>query len=413
MKKNLPYILIALIVAGAIVVFWTNNKNTGPRKLDQRLSFHRRDKIPYGLYVAYNSLATLFPQAAVISGKKEPGLWDGISADSSGQALIIITPEFNADDYEMKALIRFAEKGNTVFLSSRMLSDEAEAKLKLRATGGGQDAFLPVEYLPDTLSLTLEPEFFRGPHTYSFPGKRFFNAFSSTDYDITTYLGTSSAETPQFVELRTGAGHIYIHLAPIAFTNYFLLHKSNMTYYEQVMSLIPAGTSRIYWDEYYRYKVSSKDNSSKGWFSVLMNMKNSEGKKPFRAAIIVVMILLLLYVLLEMRRKQRIIPLIKKEANASLEFTKTIGRLYHDKGDHNNLARKMTAYFLEYVRSRYKLSTTALNEEFVKQLYYKTGVEEGLITDIIYNINQLDTAVISEQQLAILHKQLETFYKNA
>ena len=73
------------------------------------------------------------------------------------------------------------------------------------------------------------------------------------------------------------------------------------------------------------------------------------------AALLTAIFALLLYVVLEMRRKQRTIPVMTKPKNDSLEFVKTIGRLYHDKGDHKNLCRKMSAYFLEHVRNRYKL----------------------------------------------------------
>jgi len=115
-----------------------------------------------------------------------------------------------------------------------------------------------------------------------------------------------------------------------------------------------------------------------------------------------------------MRRKQRIIPVISKPRNDSLDFVKTIGRLYHDKGDHKNLVRKMSAYFLEHVRSRYKLATSNLDDEFVKNLHGKTGVNEEEIAEIIQYINSIDTMVeMSDKQLATFHKKLEAFYRSA
>ena len=123
---------------------------------------------------------------------------------------------------------------------------------------------------------------------------------------------------------------------------------------------------------------------------------------------------LLVYVLLEMRRKQRIIPVLKKPVNDSLEFVKTIGRLYHDKGDHKNLCRKMVAYFLEHIRGRYKLNTSELDDEFVKALHGKTGVEISQLNNIIQFIRGMDQAdFINEKELASFHKQLESFYKKA
>ena len=74
----------------------------------------------------------------------------------------------------------------------------------------------------------------------------------------------------------------------------------------------------------------------------------------------------------------------------------------------------MSAYFLEHVRSRYKLPTSELNEEFEKNLHAKTGVEQQEINGIVSFIRQLDTLhSVSDKQLAWFHKQLESFYKKA
>jgi hypothetical protein len=112
-----------------------------------------------------------------------------------------------------------------------------------------------------------------------------------------------------------------------------------------------------------------------------------------------------------MRRKQRYIPVITKPKNDSLDFVKTIGRLYYDKGDHKNLCRKMSAYFLEHVRNRYKLATTELNEDFIKNLQFKTGADESEIRSIVFFIREMENAAtVSDHQLQYFHKQLEIFY---
>ncbi len=97
-----------------------------------------------------------------------------------------------------------------------------------------------------------------------------------------------------------------------------------------------------------------------------------------------------------------------------MDFVKTIGRLYYDKGDHKNLCRKMAAYFLEHVRNRYKLPTGTLDENFISQLRFKTGADEQEIRGIVAFIKYLDDApVIKTEALSDFHKQLESFYKKA
>ena len=103
-----------------------------------------------------------------------------------------------------------------------------------------------------------------------------------------------------------------------------------------------------------------------------------------------------------------------KPRNDSMDFVKTIGRLYYDKGDHKNLSKKMTAYFLEHVRNRYKLTTVNLDEAFIKNLQFKTNCEEQEIRSIVTFIKYVEDApFIDDKELSDFHKQLEAFYKKA
>ena len=114
-----------------------------------------------------------------------------------------------------------------------------------------------------------------------------------------------------------------------------------------------------------------------------------------------------------MRRKQRMIPEWAKPKNESLDFVKTIGRLYFDKGDHKNLAKKMGAYFLEHIRNQYKLVTHTVDDDFINAVHHKTGYPLEELKNIVTFIQFSNTApAVSESQLSNFHKQLELFYQN-
>lgn len=415
MKKLLPYILVGIIVTAVIVLVVTDH-NDEKRTLDKRLSFRKKDKIPYGTWVAYEGLKYLFPNASISTNAKEPGNWDSLSNYESGQALIIISPTFYADDYEMKKIIRFVESGNDVFISSAIISDYV--KNILNCTISYQDIYDLVTGKPvnqDTLEVSLANPPFQRTYNYSYPGRRLGSYFYKFDTAVSTVLGREHDGNPNFIHLKAGQGNLYFHLAPMAFSNYFLLRNKNMGYYEDVLSVISRDKKIVVWDEYYLYKKYSYerrsggdgDNGEKGnsWLSALFSYP------ALKWALLTAIFTLLLYVLLEMRRKQRYIPVIAKPRNDSLDFVKTIGRLYYDKGDHKNLSRKMAAYFLEHVRNRYKLKTTELNEEFIKNLQFKTGVDESEIRSLVFFIRDMENApAISDHQLQYFHKQLESFY---
>jgi hypothetical protein len=414
LKKYIPHILIALVVLALFLLMFVD-RNNGKKGLDERLSFRKRDKIPYGVFAAYESMKSMFPNAHVTFERQEPGSWDSISLFGKHQALVIICPDFNADKYEMTNLVNFVENGNDVFISAISLSDEATRVINADVNSiEPLISFFSKTSQSDTLTVSLRLPFNQVKQTWSYPGKQLDGYFSRVDTTISTILGHDKRGRPDFIHLKAGKGNLFVHLAPMAFTNYFLLHKQNIEYLEKIFSMISPATTKVLWDEYYLTKRNERrrDNNKKSWIQTLLGLQNDNGDHSIAAAFWLLLFLLLLYVILEMRRKQRHIPVIKKLQNDSLDFVKTIGRLYHDKGDHRNLCRKMAAYFLEHVRNRYKLPTSELNEEFVKNLHIKTGITEEEIRPIIGYIRYLEEPVsISAQDLYVFHKQLESFYK--
>lgn len=414
MKKFLPYILIGLIITAVIILVLTDHSEE-KRTLDKRLSFRKTDKIPYGTYVAYENLKYLFPNASISVNDKAPEYWDSLSSYETRQALIIVSPTFYADDYEMKKLIRFIENGNDVFISSAIISEDV--KNILNCTTSYQDIYDLVTGKPvneDTLELSLSNPPFQRSYNYHYPGRRLGSHFYKMDTAVTTVLGREKEGNPNFIHLKAGQGNLYFHLAPMTFSNYFILLNKNIGYYEDVLSVISRDKKKVVWDEYYLYKKYSferrrgEDDDSNSWLDALFSYP------ALKWGLLTAILTLLLYVLLEMRRKQRYIPVITKPRNDSLDFVKTIGRLYYDKGDHKNLTRKMAAYFLEHVRNRYKLKTTELNEEFIKNLQFKTGVDDSEIRSVVFFIRDMESApAISDHQLKYFHKQLESFYNKA
>ena len=409
MKKLLPYIAgIAVVVLLLWLASTTKNKKL---VFDDRLSFRRRDKAPYGLYVAFQSLSQVFPNAHITVNRKAPADWDSLSSSTEKQTLIIIVPSFRADEFEMKKLINFVKNGNTVFISAAMVSYEVQNMLHSEIPEVfNLNENLALNNNGDSFSVSLATPPFSAQDEYGCPGRRLESYFSKFDSAVSSVLGNGIYILPDFLRFRAGGGNLFFHLTPLAFSNYFLLYGNNINYYNKALSLIPKNTNTVVWDEYFLYKrfANHSDAEKSSFLSALMSQRS------FRAAVWLLVTLLCLFVLQEMRRKQRIIPTVASPRNDSLEFVKTIGRLYYEKRDNKNLARKMTAYFLEHVRNRYQLSTHALNSEFVASLKRKTAQPEEDINNIVSFINDIDDKeIISDEELTRFHKELEKFYEFA
>jgi hypothetical protein len=166
-----------------------------------------------------------------------------------------------------------------------------------------------------------------------------------------------------------------LHTQPVAFTNFHLLKGNHHEYAEKVLSYIPEG--KVFWhikdqtgevisDSPMRY-VLSQPALKWAWYIFLIGM--------------------LIFMLFNAKRKQRIVPIIKPLANTTVDFTKTIGNLYYQEGDHNNIIDKKIIYFLEKVRNEYLIETHRLDDDFIKKLHLKSGKDLDDIKNIVSLIN--------------------------
>lgn len=399
MKKFTPYIL-GFIALAALVVLILGTPANKQRRLDERITLRQKDKIPYGTFAAKYLMSYLFPKATIIADKRPPGSWDSIETDKPQQAAFLIAQYFDPEDYELKRIAEFTQEGNYVFILASGLNYDATNFFKIVYDTR------PLSEFKDSLKINLKHPPFANNASFVYPGWQQDSYFSEYDTATTIPLGTDIFGHVNFIAINTGRGKIFIHLAPLSFSNYFILHHNNRAYLQKIASLIPPDVHAVLWNEYFLTKRRSNDPQP----SILRILWQYP---PFRWGLVTAVVTLLLYVLLEMRRRQRMIPDWKKPTNDSLEFVRTMGRLYYDKGDHKNLAKKMANYFLDHVRMRYKISTQQLNDTFIQALHQKSNYpvhELQRLTSSISHINENDT--VSTYDLSHLYKQLESFYQN-
>jgi len=405
MKKYGIYFIVAIVVIiMGILITATSYRQKRVRRLDERITLRQADKIPYGTSVAKSLLPYLFPDATIYYNKAYPSYWDSISPYESNQAVVLISDHFNADEEELGRLLSFVREGNYVFIVAKVFSYDAVSFFHLSYNETSLSELMNESN--DSLRIRLEKPFFASDQFFVYPGRKYESSFYTIDTSRTRVLGRTEEGRPNFVQLNAGKGSIFIHIAPLAFSNYFILHKNNVRYYQNSFSVIPSNVNKLLWNEYYLTKPRGKGKEP-SWLGVLMKYPS------FKWGLITGVVTLFLYVLFNMRRRQRMIPVYERPKNDSLDFVKTLGRLYYERRDHNNLARKMGVYFLDHVRTRYKVSTQMLNEDFVQQLHYKTGYsadELKQISDFINSLNEV--RAVSERELSIFHKQLEMFYQN-
>lgn len=367
------------------------------KKLDRRVSLWRMDKIPYGTKYAYDNLSFIFPKARIQTSNRFPGLLHLQNDDDTVRTLIIISPQFIPEDNEMNSLIRFAAAGNQVFVSALYIADTVMNMLHLKE---GESLYAEGDSTDMSLLDPSTDEWVK----YRYPGYSMDPYFEGIDTGHTRILGRDLKGNPDFIKLPyANGGAIFIHLNPLAFSNFFLLHGGNKSFYDLALSWLPAKTGVVEWSDYFRYTRNPENFSS---------LRFILSKRPLRWAFWLTLMLFLLMFLVESKRKQRPITEIPALRNASEDFVKTVGRLYFQQKNNQNLAEKMIATFLEHIRSSYNLSTSVLNNEFAHKLAFRTGRPVLEVTQLIRSIHLARlNPELSDQELMDLHQQINQYSK--
>ena len=386
-RKNWKYILVLVLMLTLVVTV----KLLSPQPVDWRVSFQKTDKVAFGSRILFDRLPDIFPRQPIRTATRTA--YERADSVKTLSNHLFISQSFEPGEEDVRTLLAWVGAGNHVFVAAERFGGKLADTLQL---GTRYDLAL----FDDSFRINFVNPALRLPDGYTFTHvtePRYFNRFDTLRSVV---LGVDSLDRPNFIRTRLGKGYFYLHAVPLAFTNYHLLYRNNAEYAAKSLSYLPLRP--VVWDEY--YKPGREERRSPLRFFLR--------QESLRWALYLSLAALVLFVVFEAKRRQRVIPVIRPLANSTLEFTQTVGRLYYQHRDHKNLADKKITYLLEFIRSRFLLSTDGRNGEFYENLSRKTGVgQEEIIRlfDAIANV-QRQTA-IAETELLALNREMEGFYK--
>lgn len=372
---------------------------TTPKPVDWAVSLKQSDKNPYGAYILYNSLADYFPGATINSYRKPPYnvLTEVHAPGKNTSAYFLLAPKLNLSKQDINELLRFAKSGNYVFIASlnpgKLLLDTLQLKTPFYQA-----------LQKDSTVINFTNPALRRNGGYTFTKYTIDDSFTWINKkDSATVLGITQQNTsPNFVQFRMGKGALFIHAAPLCFSNHFMLTGDNADYVNKAVSHIPSNIQTVYWDEYYKL---GREGAATPLRVLLSNFWT-------RWALRIALLLMLTYILSGMKRKQRIIPILKPLENKSLSFAETVAALYYNRKENEPIVRKKMNFLTEFIRQRYALSTNKPDDAFVETLARKSNVNKELISAIFSRAEHLQLTA-TDEALVAFNKQLEQFYQQA
>jgi hypothetical protein len=383
---------------------------TSCKKTNWNENYREKEKSPFGTFIIYNEIETLFEDEEIIYLKQNfyDYLYENYNTTTGnfGTYICIKHNAYRLTKEGVDDLLSFVNDGNQAFISLNYFSNELKEKLEITTNNLDKNKSTISDLKPLKGEFYLENKNFKN-ESYTFDRNVRRHYFTNYNEDKTIVLGTTiidDEKIPNFLKIYHGKGAIYVHTNPIAFTNYYLL-KDKREYTENVLSYLPNET--IIWDPHIKKSKYSnqKDEDNTSVFKYFLEHKS------LTWFLIISFSGILLFLLFNARRKQRAIPIISPLENTTIAFTQTISSLYLKEQDHKNLADKKISYFLEKVRTKYLLNTNNLNKDFMLLLALKSGNE---IRNTKYLINTIITlnkrSECTQEELLVLHKMIENFF---
>lgn len=374
MDKTVKIYIAFLVVFLSIIIIIDSN---APKPINWTPTYSLKDKSPLGTYILDKEIDSLLQNRKIKKIDITPyeylePLYDYDSLVNTYTAkgtFLVITEYPTLDSESLTELFYFADHGNDVFLSMKTFPQDLLDSLKV-------DYHSDFEYTDKSKFWLANP--LLGNEKYHLKEGIGNNYFSKIDTLNTTVLGYQGNDDKKinFIKVPYKNGNFYLHTQPVAFTNFHLLKDNHYQYASKILSYIPKGN--VYW--------YTKDINGNGISQSPLRFIFSE--PALKSAWYLFLLGMLVFIIFNAKRKQRIVPIIKPLENTTIDFTKTIGNLYFQEGNHDNIMDKKIIYFLDKIRQDYLMDTAILDDHFIKKLHLKTGKNLEDIQRVVYLINQ-------------------------
>lgn len=388
-KNALPVIGILLILI-LMELF-------APQPIDWTRSFNEDDKRPFGCFLLRELIEEeLFPEQEFEVSRSAIFNYPELDSLAPNKNYIFVTNDFSPQKWEIELLLNLVQNGNQIVIATsnlgKVFSDTINVKF-------GSDLEVTDLAIKNARSQNFENPNLKDKNNSKYP-KAFDNTSINKFYkDSLIVLGRDNKKRIQLVKIPYGKGNFFISSQPLAFTNYNVVQNKNANYIAGVFSYLPANP--IVWDEYYKPLRALRSTSP------IVFLLSSP---PLRMAYYLLLACLVLVLIFQGKRKQKMIPILKPISNTTLEFIRTMGRLYYNRKNHKDIALKKIKYLKEFCKSRYHID---LSIDTLNEVSKRSGISLKTLEILFKQINKISNSNnISKEELEDLNSKVDYIYKS-
>lgn len=414
-QSNLIIFAAIVIFIVALLLFLIPSSN---QKFDWGENYKHNNNQPYGAEILFKLLEKYQPKSTLILNQDSLSKETLYNAWFDHKTYFFIGENQFINKDEAKHLLEFTKRGNTVMVISSNPDFSLLQAIDSSAVHAKQAIFFPNTNLDVqvkfTDSIPKQTNLFSF-HFLQIDQKELYNY----KYFNPEYIAQNSSIVPlssfkngqvNFITAQVGKGRIFYHSNPIFFSNYHLIKKQGADHAARVLSYLKPG--EIIWDVKSQNWSSAFEPPKRGLKSE-SPLSFILGNEALRTALWILLISGLIYMLFALKRIQRIVPIIEPKRNSSLAFIRTIGRLYFLEREHATMVRHQMRYFLSWMREKYRIQASELDDVTIDKLHVRSGVSKEIIQNIRDEFNKIRVyAVLDDAAVINFHQAITRFYKH-
>lgn len=411
MNRNVVVILFIVVIGGAIAALVAYANQYSP-KYNWNPELYKRSEEPYGLKIFYDALDKQPQKLATIS----KGFYQNLDTNKTNTTFLSIGSNLYYDSLKAEHLLKYVEKGNVALIASDGAQTEILRNFFFTTDSVNEfdyyyDSLVAVDFinkeLPFSKKINFHHQYLKDTANTYWSGyhKNYFNR-SFKKYGFEPFSLIRDTVINSFY-IEHGKGKIYFNSTPLLFANYYLIQKNGFEYTNNILSTFNDG--EIFWDE-----TSLKPAFDMGGEASAQNnpLQLLFSHYTLRWGWYLFLITVCLYLLFRSKREQRIIPLMPKNTNTTIEYTKAVGVLYFQKKEHKNIANEMYTIYLAEVRARYHITTNVEEKELIEKISKRSEIKKEDIENLFNQFRKIRFSPIANaKDLIKLHQTIEEYHK--
>lgn len=387
MKKNLVIIIGIFVLIFLMLLGYSKLNFSLPKSWEITLDQNSKD--PYGLYIVHKEIGNL--SKGKIKDLEKISELNIDKNKASDYALVIIGKEVFLDSISKKYISNLVKNGGIVFISDYQDNTDDTIYTSYKDIKGNFELSLKDKYL---ISNKKDIQ-----HHY-------IEKYNARNHEVLGTISINNKLYPNFIKYQPNKakGYFLYHTEPIYFSNYYLLNQDSYFYSKTVFQSLKGKT--ILWYNTEKTYAGAANTSV---------MRFIMSQPALKYSWISLLILLFLFLIFKSKREQRIIPVIEKEENHSLEFAKTISSLYQENGETKDIINKKIDYFLYQLRKSFMIETDDLmNKKFIELVAQKANIsQEECLNDFLIIKNSYEKQHPTIHDLKNVYQIIENYKQKA